>query len=169
MVACNLLRGFTSWTYDLHGKLHFCRGELILALIYLDNHSLRFVYIFWNLITLFYFPLQQIFEMIIFVLCYCCRKKKKNQDNQDYTKEYRSNERSSLVTGTQPASPTVRTLGGTRSNTYQTIDGQNYTVRSSGNGGEPSLYQNVTREVRGNTANVLTRPSDAPPSYDQLT
>ena len=125
--------------------------------------------IFRNLITSIYFALQQIFEMIIFVLCYCCRKKKKNQGNQDCTKEYRSSERSSLVTGTEPASPTIRTLAGTRSNTYQTIDGQNYTVRSSRSGGEPSLYQNVTREARGNTANVLTRPSDAPPSYDQLT
>jgi len=107
----------------------------------------------------------EVFEMIIYVLCYCCRKKKKGKTN---TKEYRPNERNSLVNGVDPlsTSPSRRTfnIGDSNRNAYQTIDGQNYIVRSSPNGGQPNLYQNVTDSVRPKPL----RPVDAPPAYDQL-
>ena len=103
--------------------------------------------------------------MIIYVACYCCRKKKKGKNT---TKEYRPNERNSLVNGVDPlaATPTRRTynIGDSNRNAYETIDGQNYVVRSSPNGGQPNLYQNVTDSVRPKTM----RPVDAPPAYDQL-
>ena len=104
--------------------------------------------------------------MIIYVLCFCCRKKKKGKDN---TKEYRPNERNSLVNGADPfasSSSSRRTfnIGDGNRNAYQTIDGQNYLVRSTPNGGQPSLYQNVTDSVRTKSL----RPADAPPAYDQL-
>ena len=102
--------------------------------------------------------------MIIYVLCYCCRKKKKSQI---HTKEYRTNERASLVSGVQTTHPTSRAFIGTNRNAYQTIDGQNYLVRGSPNGGQPSLYQNVTRSARADS--TLQRPADAPPAYEQLT
>lgn len=107
----------------------------------------------------------EVFEMIIYVLCFCCRKKKKGKDN---TKEYRPNERNSLVNGADPfaSSSSRRTfnIGDGNRNAYQTIDGQNYLVRSTPNGGQPSLYQNVTDSVRTKSL----RPADAPPAYDQL-
>ena len=49
---------------------------------------------------------------------------------------------------------------------YHTIDGQDYLVRSSPNGGQPNLYQDVTRSARAESASK--RPSDAPPAYEQL-
>ena len=108
--------------------------------------------------------------MIIYVLCYCCHKKKKRQN---HTKEYRNNERASLVGGVQSANPTSRAFISKNRDAYQAIDGQNYLVRGSPNGGQPSLYQNVTQFVRAestvpHTGTAEPTPADAPPAYEQL-
>ena len=101
--------------------------------------------------------------MIMFVLCYCCRKKKNSQKN---TKQYRSNETASLVVGPSSATSASRAFMGNNRGAYHTIDGQDYLVRSSPNGGQPNLYQNVTQSARAESASK--RPSDAPPAYEQL-
>ena len=109
--------------------------------------------------------------MILYVLCYCFRKKKKTQPK---AKEYRTNERASLVSGVQSTNPTSKAFIGTNRNAYQTIDGQNYIVRGSPKGGQPSLYQNVTESARAEStlcdhSDTPQRPPNAPPAYEQLT
>ena len=101
--------------------------------------------------------------MILYVLCYCCKKKNKSQSQ---TKEYRPNERASLVNGAPLSKSGSRTIVGTHRSPYETIDGQNYLVRSPPNGGQPSLYQNVTQAVRADSS--PQRPAGAPPAYEQL-
>ena len=82
------------------------------------------------------------------------------------TKEYRSNEKASLVNSSPSSGSPSRPFFSTNRNAYQTIDGQNYLVRSPPNGGEPNLYQNITQSARADS--TLKRPADAPPAYEQL-